>query len=150
MSHSLDGASRTVEYDYSLDIICDHAGRMEAPAPARVVARILHKVPVKAVGRFEWAEAILPEDPAYPEALQTYYGVAMTTGKLGKRKADGSNYAPGDLVPEMAGERWRFYCRDCDLTIPLLHSRIEPALARLRAAGKEWIGLRDLDRYTSS
>lgn len=138
-----------VEYDYSLDVTCDHAGRMMDPAPVRVIARLLHKAPLKAIGRFEWAEAVLPDaEPGDPDVLQTYYGVAAEMGRFGQRKADGSHYAPGDLVPGMAGERWRFWCKDCDDTLPLLHSKLEPVLERLRAAGVEMIGLRALARYT--
>ncbi|GAB2747723.1 hypothetical protein GCM10027039_01700 [Terrabacter koreensis] len=130
--------------DYTLDVYCDHSRN---PLPEsrieRHVARILHvDAPTGAVGFMEWREGVLPDAPDYPSALQTFYGEAMRLGTFGLRAADGSHLRPQQLVRGMTeGERWRFWCADCDDTFPVRGSRIRPYLEILRSHGLERVTL---------
>lgn len=118
---------------YRLDIVCDHTRNLpDSEMPPRIVTTIVHNPrPADQPGRrhvgwLEWRE--LESD--YPAAMQTYYGEAQ---RLGRRP---SEYAPGDLVPGMGyAQRWRFWCADCDDTLPARHARVMALLEALRQAG---------------
>ncbi len=104
---------------YVLSVVCDHSRNvMTEPRPNRVVARLLYRPKPDdrtTIGWLEWRE-LVHEDPGYPPALQTYFGEGRPSGMSD-------------------GQRWRFWCADCDDTLLARHSNIAPLLDGLRHAG---------------
>lgn len=129
MTGELVRAIRPGEFDYELTIVCDHTGmskhRAPIDAPPRTVAVLLHRPHVdRFVGRIDWLEAVLPDDPDYRPAGQHFFDIERRTGRRPMGMGDGT--------------RWRFWCKDCDVTILKHHSAIVPRLDQLRQAG--WRG----------
>jgi hypothetical protein len=122
--------SEYVSPKYTLDVVCDHSRNGTwAPTPTRVVARICHlPKPPNTIGFLEWREVIREEDPDYPPAAQTYFGEARRLG-IASRSGLGEMRR---LLRMTEGQRWRFWCADCDDTLPARHTRLEPVLDALR------------------
>lgn len=133
---------------YQLAVICDH--RRNAPntvRPERIVSTIVDfpkpsdPPTVTRTGWLDWREV---EVPGYPASLQTYFGEAARLGRVPRSiETDNSGeptvddfLALRELVPGMDhGQRWRFWCADCDDTVPARHERMVELLDVFRHAG---------------
>jgi hypothetical protein len=126
---------------FVLSIICDHSRQgLPEPRPDRVVTRLAYfPRPEGRFGWLEWRELVLEDDPTYPPALQTYFGEAR---RLGRSSAE---FGSDNLVPGMTeGQRWRFWCADCDDTLPARHTKLVTYLDGLRLAGRTSVTLAGL------
>lgn len=155
-----------VETEYTLEVCCDHLGPPEADwdrrlalhpganAPLRVVSLVYYlPKPPDTWGFHCWREAQNPQDPAYPEALQTYFGRLIelkadeeTMRDPRKRDQLVTNRKTGEVLQ---GTNWRFWCSDCDDTLPLRQATIEPIFEGLRTMGRSTVTLEELRDYVA-
>lgn len=144
--------------DYTLEVCCDHYLHPGVVAPLRTTSLVFYlPKPSDTWGFLCWREAENPQDPDYPEALQTYFGRLMELERgMGREAAEEvlrdpekraallTNRKTGEV---MQGTNWRFWCRDCGDTLPFRQTRIEPIFEKLRGAGVPRVTLAELRKY---
>ena len=149
---------------YALDVVCDHGGRPDVTAPPRVVCRALHGP--RQGGALSIDGAVVDDgivdgwrpDEAIPDTQEHSY-----FGELRRLLADLPPEDAGAILRDpaardrllsdrrtgrtMSGDRWRFWCADCDETAPIRAAKLLPALDVLRAHGVRRVTVAQLRRY---
>ncbi|HWI43255.1 MAG TPA: hypothetical protein VNS81_06515 [Nocardioides sp.] len=144
--------------DYVLAVVCDHSRQPgDCEAPARVVSRAVYvpKPPDTATretfGWLEWRE-LEPDDPQQPPAWQTPFGEAGRRHELMPERTVREHLMEligmsesGEVGEGMHfASRWRFYCPDCEDTLPLQGDKADARFNDLRHAGERFVLFRQL------